>query len=279
MFQRSLPAVPPQLFTSNGSTNGRVTIAKPWLFKFRQRVLIVSNTQPIRELEVKRVEDSFLFVGPTDYDPTTREDISAYTTADAASIYAVEQTRPLFIKNQSYTFDDLEHEEEPTVARRSLLVDAGGRPIDSVLVDGRRALAVDATVSFGASTITVNQGTNPWIVSQGINPWVVNQGTTPWRVINDHPPVDIETAVFTVNSSPVTDLIPTVHTRRADITIQNTGTQLVYIGPATVTYTNGFRILPHGSFTFTLGPFSKIYAVTESGTCEVRLIKLIWTAP
>lgn len=148
-FDRNLPAVPPQSFTSDGSIEGQVTIAVPELFKVRQTVVLGSGTQPSLQLQVKRVVDTVLFVGPVDNDLASRKDISAYLVADSAEIFAIEQQRPMIVDGQGYTLEDLEHEEEPTDARRAILVDAAGRKIDSDIVGGKRALVVAAT--FGGT--------------------------------------------------------------------------------------------------------------------------------
>jgi hypothetical protein len=142
-FEKLLEAVGATPFTANGTALGRITLAKPWTFKVRQRLTILSDTQAGQEVQVKRVEATVLFVGPLDNNPLTRTNITAFTVADNAVIFASEQVRPnLKEESQAYLPDDLEHSEEPTNAKRVEVVDPDGRPIDSVFSGGVRRLAV-----------------------------------------------------------------------------------------------------------------------------------------
>lgn len=258
MYNKRLPDVPPQPFTANGTSNGRVIIARPWVFKTGQIALLTSTTQPILQVQIKRIEETRLFVGPVDHNVESRSDISAYLVSESAAIYAVEQLRPMLIKDQSYSVIDLEHEEEPTVARRVLIVDPAGRPIDSTLADGQRALAVSATLTT-VGPLTVNQGTG---------------GASPWLIVMQRPAVDVISESYSVGSGSPTNLIPTVHTFRSTVTVQNLSTVPVFIGGTTVSSTTGFRILPNGSYTCELGPSSTLYAIADSGIADVRILRI-----
>lgn len=143
-FEKFLGTVPPQSFLANGTVLGKITLAESWQFKARQIVVVESTTQPSIELQVKRVEDGAVYVGPiNEWSPPTRTDVSAYLVADSAKIRAGEQVRPFVSDNQNYGVDDLEHEEEPTNAKRVILVGKDGHPVDTeTTLDGKNRLDV-----------------------------------------------------------------------------------------------------------------------------------------
>lgn len=161
-FELELGAVTPQAFTADGTATGRVTLAKPHIFKVGQRVDIVSDTVGSTTYQVRRVYGTFLTVGPVNGLLKTTSDVSAYAVADNARIGAQEQKRPMVpggeVDRVSYTEDQREHEEEPTNARRSVLVDPAGNLFDAVVDnDGIRRLAVDTPpVQVAVGDITVS---------------------------------------------------------------------------------------------------------------------------
>ncbi len=129
MFEKRWAAVPPQLFTSNGTPGGVITVIDSSLFKVKQLVNITANTLPNLNIEVKSVpNDVTIVVGPIGANISTYLDISAYTTALSSAISANEQ------KRSSVPVEEINravYEEEPTVALRNVLVDKYGRKIDS----------------------------------------------------------------------------------------------------------------------------------------------------
>ena len=139
-FERSWLDVPIQLFTANGGANGLVTVASTSGFKVKQTVTLSSLTKPNLNLQVKRVlSPTSMIVGPVDQNIDKVSNISLYTTADSASVYASIQKRP------GITLEDRKravYEEEPTVAERNVLVDEWGRfyrannPLPVQLSDG-----------------------------------------------------------------------------------------------------------------------------------------------
>lgn len=148
-FDKYLPAVDPQPFQADGTTLGLIVLTAPWLFKTHQTVVLRSGTQPAIQLEVKRVLDGVLYVGPLDQDPKTRTDISAYTVGDSATIEGPEQLKVFVPRDElvpNFDLIDYAFESEPTSALRTLLVDLAGRAIDSTIVAGKRALVVSASV-------------------------------------------------------------------------------------------------------------------------------------
>ena len=65
MLEKRLTAVPPQLFTTDGDANGKLTVAYSGLFKVKQQVILFKTaTEPV-VLEVKRITDAFtIYLGP-----------------------------------------------------------------------------------------------------------------------------------------------------------------------------------------------------------------------
>lgn len=132
-IEQKWPAVAPRQLTSNGTTLGQINIADARGFKVKQRIVIGSSTQPSLQLQVKRVYPTQLIVGPLvdtqgKQGLTARQDISMYTVADGAYVFAEEQDK------SKLKPDDIEqavYEQEPTVAKRVVMVDQYGRTIDS----------------------------------------------------------------------------------------------------------------------------------------------------
>lgn len=129
MFEKRWAAVSPQLFTSNGTPGGVITVIDSSLFKVKQQVNITANTLPNLNLEIKSVpNDVTIIVGPIGANIFTYSDVSAYTTALSGAISANEQ------KRSSVPVEEINravYEEEPTVALRNVLVDKHGKKIDS----------------------------------------------------------------------------------------------------------------------------------------------------
>jgi hypothetical protein len=143
MLEKRLAAILPQSFTTNGGTDGTITVADASLFKVKQEVILKANTlSNLDTIEVKRVlSPTQLAVGPKSGNIDTRSDVSAYTVALNASIFANEQKRPSIPMEETVR---AVYEEEPTVAQRSILVDKIGRKIDNVVDNnGVNRLAVD----------------------------------------------------------------------------------------------------------------------------------------
>jgi len=123
-FEKRWVSIAPRLFTADGTDAGKINLADTILFKVKQKVAIQASGEPNLELEVKAVlSDTILIVGPIGGSLQTKTNISAYTTAKGSFIYTQEQPRS--------DIPEVEHfratfEEEPTNARRSVLVDPYG---------------------------------------------------------------------------------------------------------------------------------------------------------
>lgn len=142
-YEKRLPAVAPQSFIANGTQDGKVTVADASLFKVKQNVVILSSTQinPLN-VQVKRIDDiNTIYVGDPAKAITDRTDLTLYLVADSANISAIEQNRPSIPEEQ---VERLTYEEEPTIARRAVLVDKMGNKIDNIKdSNGVNRLAVD----------------------------------------------------------------------------------------------------------------------------------------
>ena len=142
VFEKRLAAVALQLFTANGTTDGTITIATDpaTLFKVKQKVIVSATGLPDIIVEVKEIVGGLMKVGPlpSAARPATtntasrppvqnsillRTDLSAYTVALGAGIYADEQKRTPI---DSAEIARAVYEEEPAVAIRTILVDEDG---------------------------------------------------------------------------------------------------------------------------------------------------------
>lgn len=150
-FEKKWAVVPPQFFTSNGTTDGKLTVSLSYLFKVGQKVILGSNTVDKKEYKINRIPDATTVeIGSIGKSVHDRADISAYTTGDNATIQSEEQNRT------SIPPDDVWRgvfEEEPTVALRSMLVGLSGDPIDDA---NPLPITGDISVSVGDGVQTPN---------------------------------------------------------------------------------------------------------------------------
>ena len=141
MLEKRLVAVAPQLLTANGGSDGLITVADTSFFKVKQEVIVSANTLPnLDQIEVKRiVSATAMYVGPKGGNIDSRVNVSSYTTALSAKIFANEQKRPS-IPFEEYT--RAVYDEEPIVADRVVAVDKYGQyytidnPLPVELSDG-----------------------------------------------------------------------------------------------------------------------------------------------
>ncbi len=153
MFEKRFAAIPPQPLTTDGTSAGRATFSSPPPFKVKQHVVLQANTLPDLILEVKEVHSpNIVYFGPVGGSIKARVDISAYTVALGATVYAEEQQRT---KVPEQEIERHTYEEEPTVARRTALVDPLGKLISEanplpVTTDAHP----DGFERHGAGTIT-----------------------------------------------------------------------------------------------------------------------------
>lgn len=126
-FEKRFPNIEPKAFTSNGTINGKLTILDTSVFKVKQKVILSADTLPNITVEIKSITDeNTITVGPIGGSISKYIDISLYTVVLNAAISANEQARP------SIPIQEIEryvYEEEPTVAKRVMLVDVFGNHI------------------------------------------------------------------------------------------------------------------------------------------------------
>jgi hypothetical protein len=125
-IEKRLYAIPSQLLTLDGQSNGLISLPDSTLFKVKQVIFLASSTQSPIELEVKRIDDgSSIWVGPKTGPIDIRFNASAFLVADGAFVFANEQARP-GVPEQ--VIPRAVFEEEPTLAIRSIGVDKLGNP-------------------------------------------------------------------------------------------------------------------------------------------------------
>jgi len=144
MFEKRFAAVAPQLLTSDGTALGQIKVANASLYKVKQTISLQNSVVGPRQFQVQRITDiNTIFLGPLGSSNIVndRSDVSAYTVASGSFIFSIEQPRTTVPEQE---IERLTYEEEPTVARRSVLVDKMGNKIDNVVDNnGVNRLAVD----------------------------------------------------------------------------------------------------------------------------------------
>jgi hypothetical protein len=189
-FERSLPAVPPQYFTADGTQYGVVTIGDTSGFRVKQNISLVSNAVPSMSLQVKRVlSPTQLIVGPIDNKITKNNivNISSFKVSDSAYIFAQEQGKVNIPDDDHYKAI---YESDPVVADRVVVVDKYGRKIDTIEdSNGNVRLAVDGqfTAEVDVSVDVDTNGVGPDADTIAI---VDNITGTPIKV-NDNGSIDV----------------------------------------------------------------------------------------
>lgn len=157
-------SVAPQLFTVDGSSLGIITIANTAGFKVKQRAVISATGLPDKPVQIKRViSPTQMIVGPEplSLQPafkqqgnqllSVRTDLSLYTMASGAFVYAPEQDKARL------TVDDIwaaVYDQEPTVAIRTTPVDQYGQYYTD---DNPLPVLFEGSISIGAVEV---KGTN-----------------------------------------------------------------------------------------------------------------------
>lgn len=160
-IEQKWPTVAPQLFITNGGTQGQIKVSDVRGFKVKQFVVISATALPDLRIQVKRVvkKTGTIIAGPPPDQQTqgkaglrTTTDLSLYTTAAGAFIYAEEQDKAKIKPDDQ---DIATYEQEPTVARRVVSVDQFGDFYDN---DNPLPIAFDGTVQIGDVTIKDGDG-------------------------------------------------------------------------------------------------------------------------
>lgn len=123
--ERILGQAGPVLFTADGAVNGLITVTSTKKFKANAKVQIKADTLPDIALNIIEVVSSTqMIIGDFSRGRETRVDLTQYTLALNASIVQGPQDRPQVPKDDQARST---YEQEPTLARRVILVDYLGR--------------------------------------------------------------------------------------------------------------------------------------------------------
>jgi len=153
MLEKRFKTVPPQSLLADGTTLGEIKVPNSKLFKVKQKIHMVSSGTEMQTLEIKRITDiNTMFLGPLGSTIDSRIDVSMYTVADGAFLYAEEQQRVKIPEQELFRHT---YAEEPTVAQRVLLVDPLGERIDE-----DNPLPIDGTIS-----VTFDGPSNPFVTN------------------------------------------------------------------------------------------------------------------
>jgi len=176
--EKKIYKVSPIALTSNGTQTGSFTIPDSSIFRVGQIIILRSNSQSPLELKVKRidpVDHVTLWVGPIKQNIASRTDISAFLVADNATIEANEQERPSVPEQE---VERITYEEEPTAARRVILVDPWGCRINA-----DNPLPISGTVIIDGSTSSTPTIYNVNAVTAGVEySQVLPSGTTQFSI-------------------------------------------------------------------------------------------------
>ncbi len=237
-LEKRFPAVSPQFFTINGSATGIATVLDSSLFKVKQVVIVSSNVRPNIEVEVKHVSSpTEIVLGPRTGNIFATTDLSLYLTVDGAFVFANEQKRPTITADE---FERATYEEEPTVAKRTILVDEFGNKITQA-----NPLPTSAIVNLGDITIgSVAQGepntiANAWPVkvTDGTDTLDVNSDGS----VNVKLPQASANNITAITSSIFNQVFLVTNLSRIGATIYNESTQILFLklgaGASSISYT------------------------------------------
>lgn len=166
-IEKTWLAIPALALTQNGGKYGELFVSSTLSFKVKQRVFLKSNTVLSKQFEIKRInDDTSMELGAIGQGIKDRSDIQEFLIADSAMLYAIDQERPAIPPD---AFERAVYEEEPTVAKRVVLVDTLGRKFSSVIGnDGKVRLATDTSLSINNLSVTIQEPTEPQIVTLNI---------------------------------------------------------------------------------------------------------------
>lgn len=146
-------------FLLDGTSKGEVFVSSTVGFFVKQRVILSSTTQPNLNLEVKRVDESTIHLGPADQPITERSNLTAYKASELAKITAFEQQKNT-IKPED--FEQWLYEREPVVAKRVIPVDQWGNTWKLIKDPyGIYRLPVDAQLNVSGVTVDIQNPTTP----------------------------------------------------------------------------------------------------------------------
>jgi len=125
-FEKRWRSIAPRNLTANGTTSGIITLVTTRDIRVKQILNLYSNTEQQIQVQVQEVvSETQLRVSDVNGKINDSKDISAYLTADIATIEATIQRRPPIPLTEH---ERAVYEEEPVVAKRVYLVDEYGDP-------------------------------------------------------------------------------------------------------------------------------------------------------
>lgn len=155
-LEKNLNAVPPVLLTADGTAHGVCTIVSTCGFYVKQQVTLQGPLLPPLTLEVKRVVNyTTLWLGIKGPQMTHNVDLSAYTVAAGAFIFAEEQSKAAIPQEVR---DFASYVQEPVNAWRGQAVDCIGNPYGP---DNPLPVAIDGDITIGVVEV---KGTNGNII-------------------------------------------------------------------------------------------------------------------
>ena len=151
MYEREWPAVAPTLLTANGGTDGLVKVQDSAGIYVKQTIVLKQGATEL-QVQVKRFQSKNAFwVGRVDKGIGDRVDVSAFTTGNAAFVFAVVQPKNAIPQEDHYNAVWV---QEPVVADRVLPVDQYGEPYSDT---NPYPIAFDGTIEIGQVEV---KGTN-----------------------------------------------------------------------------------------------------------------------
>jgi hypothetical protein len=129
MTEKKWDAVPLQSILANGNTEGQIIVPDSTLFRVKQRIFLKSDSLQSRELVINRISPTgVLTLGKVGSNINAFENLSDVLLADSPKIWAERQDRPAITPNE---YDRAVYEEEPVMAKRTILVDVRGNRVSS----------------------------------------------------------------------------------------------------------------------------------------------------
>lgn len=126
--ERNLSPVPPILLTANGGTEGQLSLTTTLGLFVKQVISIQGITVPRLNVQVKYViNNTQILVGPVGQNLQTKTDVSAFTTADGAFVYAAAQPKSTLPSEERLYASYI---QEPSNSWRVTPVDSFGNSFD-----------------------------------------------------------------------------------------------------------------------------------------------------
>lgn len=231
MFEKRFAAVAPQLLTSDGTAQGQITVVNASLYKVKQTISLQNSVAGPKQFQVQRITNiNTIFLGPVGSSNIVyeRSDVSAYTVAAGSFIFAIEQPRTTVPEQE---IERLTYEEEPTVARRVIMVDAMG---DKYGPDNPLPIAFDGTIAVGNVTIQDDQGDELAINTDGsINVNLINSPDDPGLNFAHNEissvPAGVETTIITLTAS-----VSGIRVSKIDVSGENVSLFRVKVNGSTI---------------------------------------------